>query len=37
MAQGGCRAGIPAAFTGSLITDGYTGYQHLLPRLAGIQ
>jgi transposase len=30
-------AGIPAAFTGPLITDGYTGYQHLLDRLAGIQ
>ena len=30
-------AGIPAAFTGYLITDGYTGYQHLLSRLAGIQ
>ena len=30
-------AGLPAAFTGYLITDGYTGYQHLLPRLAGIQ
>ena len=30
-------AGIPAAFTGALITDGYTGYQHLLSRLAGIQ
>ncbi len=30
-------SGIPAAFTGSLITDGYTGYQHLLERLAGIQ
>ena len=30
-------AGIPAAFTGPLITDGYTGYQHLLARLAGIQ
>ena len=29
--------GIPAAFTGHLITDGYTGYQHLLSRLAGIQ
>jgi hypothetical protein len=29
--------GIPAAFTGYLITDGYTGYQHLLSRLAGIQ
>ena len=23
-------AGLPAAFTGYLITDGYTGYQHLL-------
>ena len=30
-------AGIPAAFTGLLMTDGHTGYQHLLPRLAGIQ
>ncbi|HEY3953969.1 MAG TPA: transposase [Streptosporangiaceae bacterium] len=30
-------AGIPAAFTGHLMTDGYTGYQHLLSRLAGIQ
>lgn len=30
-------AGIPAAFTGTLMTDGYTGYQHLLTRLAGIQ
>jgi transposase len=30
-------AGVPAAFTGALITDGYTGYQHLLARLAGIQ
>ena len=30
-------AGIPAAFTGQLMTDGYTGYQHLLSRLAGIQ
>jgi transposase len=29
--------GIPAAFTGYLMTDGYTGYQHLLGRLAGIQ
>jgi len=29
--------GIPGRFTGSLITDGYTGYQHLLERLAGIQ
>jgi hypothetical protein len=31
-------AGLPAAFTGYLITDGYTGCQHLLTsRLAGIQ
>ena len=30
-------AAIPALFTGSLITDGYTAYQHLLTRLAGIQ
>jgi transposase len=30
-------AGLPASFAGCLITDGYTGYQHLLPRLAGIQ
>jgi hypothetical protein len=30
-------AGLPGAFTGSLITDGYTGYQHLLGRLGGIQ
>jgi Transposase IS66 family len=30
-------AGIPAAFTGLLMTDGYTGYQHLLSRLSGIQ
>jgi hypothetical protein len=29
-------AGIPAAFTGLLMTDGYTGYQHLLSPLAGI-
>jgi len=29
--------GIPAAFTGHLMTDGYTGYQHLLSRIAGIQ
>jgi hypothetical protein len=26
-----------SGFAGYLITDGYTGYQHLLPRLAGIQ
>jgi hypothetical protein len=30
-------AALPAAFTGYLITDGYTGYQHLLGGLAGIQ
>ena len=30
-------AGIPAGFSGHLITDGYTGYQHLLDRIAGIQ
>jgi transposase len=30
-------AGLPALFTGYLITDGYAGYQHLLSRLAGIQ
>jgi transposase len=31
-------AGLPARFTGYLITDGYTGYQHLLgSRLAGIR
>jgi transposase len=35
--KGEVGGGIPAAFTGTLITDGYTGYQHLLPRLAGIQ
>jgi transposase len=30
-------AGLPASFTGYLITDGYAGYQHLLSSLAGIQ
>ena len=35
--KGSVGGGIPAAFTGYLITDGYTGYQHLLSRLAGIQ
>jgi transposase len=31
-------AGLPASFTGYLITDGYAGYQHLLlSGLAGIQ
>lgn len=28
--------GIPAAFGGHLMTDGYAGYQHLLDRIAGI-
>jgi transposase len=35
--KGAVASGIPAAFTGALITDGYTGYQHLLARLDGIQ
>ena len=35
--KGSVGGGIPAAFTGHLITDGYTGYQHLLSRIAGIQ
>ena len=36
--KGDIAGGIPGLFTGSLITDGYTGYQHLLgSRLAGIQ
>ena len=35
--RGDVGGGIPGRFTGSLITDGYTGYQHLLERLAGIQ
>lgn len=35
--KGDVGAGIPAEFTGFLMTDGYTGYQHLLTRLAGIQ
>jgi transposase len=30
-------AGVPALFTGFLITDGYKAYQGLLPRLAGVQ
>ena len=30
-------AGIPALFTGFLITDGYKAYQGLLSRLAGVQ
>jgi transposase len=28
-------SGLPGLFTGTLITDGCTGYQHLLSRLAG--
>jgi transposase len=35
--KGSVGGGIPAAFTGHLITDGYAGYQHLLSRIAGIQ
>ena len=35
--KGSVAAAVPASFTGYLITDGYTGYQHLLARLAGIQ
>jgi hypothetical protein len=35
--KGSVGAGIPAAVTGHLMTDGYTGYQHLLDRIAGIQ
>jgi transposase len=29
-------AGVPAGFAGYLMTDGYTGYQHLLSRIKGI-
>jgi len=35
--KGSVAAAVPAAFTGYLITGGYTGYQHLLSRLADIQ
>ena len=28
---------LPGPFTGTLVADGYAGYQHLLARLAGIQ
>jgi hypothetical protein len=35
--KGDVGGGIPAAFTGILMTDGYPGYQHLLSRIAGIQ
>jgi transposase len=34
--KGSVAAGIPGAFTGYLMTDGYTGYQHLLSRISGI-
>jgi len=34
--KGSVAAGIPGAFAGYLMTDGYTGYQHLLSRIAGI-
>ncbi len=35
--KGSVGGGIPAGFTGNLMTGGYTGYQHLLDRIAGIQ
>jgi transposase len=35
--KGSVGAGIPAAFAGHLMTDGYAGCQHLLDRIAGIQ
>jgi hypothetical protein len=36
--KGSVGGGIPAGFAGYLMTDGYTGYQHLLDgRVAGIQ
>ena len=35
--KGSVGGGIPAGFAGVLMTDGYTGYQHLLCRIAGIQ
>ncbi len=35
--KGSVGAGIPAGFAGYLMTDGYTGYQHLLSRISGIQ
>jgi hypothetical protein len=35
--KGSVGGGVPAAFAGYLITDGHTGYQHLLSRIAGIQ
>jgi transposase len=35
--KGDVGGGIPAAFAGILMADGYSGYQHLLSRIAGIQ
>jgi transposase len=36
--KGSVAGGIPAGFAGYLMTDGYTGYQHLIgPRVKGIQ
>jgi transposase len=35
--KGSVAIAVPPGFTGYLITDGYTGCQHLLTRLAGIQ
>ena len=35
--KGSVAIAVPPGFTGYLITDGYTGYQHLLTRLTGIQ
>ena len=35
--KGSVGAGIPAGFAGYLMTDGYTGYQHLLLPDQGIQ
>jgi Transposase IS66 family len=35
--KGSVGGGIPANFTGYLMTDGYTGYQHLLDRIVDIQ
>jgi hypothetical protein len=36
--KGSAAAGIPAAFGGYLMTDGYTGYQHMIgPRIRNIQ
>lgn len=35
--KGSVGGGIPAGFTGTLMADGYPGYQHLLSRIGGIQ